>query len=186
LAQEDRRTLNVLIGSSYDKEAVESWRAIKAIGAAVKAIVDAEYDFVRETIRRLLWSIREESGCIGWSAPEMLGEIVSADPKRFADITPIIASFHEEENFRAGVLYALSRIAEVTPEQVQPQRDLVIASLSDRNPLVQAYALIAIKKARIEGAETHVQQLVPSTTEVKVFSDDDFVVTSIGTIAADV
>jgi hypothetical protein len=57
------------------------------------------------------WSLSDESGGIGWSAPELIGEIVCADPRRFADIVPLIADVYaiEEDVFRPGVLYAFSR-----------------------------------------------------------------------------
>ncbi|NTW65555.1 MAG: hypothetical protein HGB21_04440, partial [Nitrospirae bacterium] len=89
--------------------------------------------------RKLLWSLTDESGGIGWSAPEMLGEIVSADPARFQDIIPLIASAYEveEDVFRAGVLYALARIAETAPELAAPYQKIVIMSIADRDPLVK-------------------------------------------------
>jgi len=76
-------------------------------------MVRRDPEFLRETCRKLLWSFTDESGGIGWSAPEMLGEIVSSDPKRFQDVIPLIAAAYEvdEDVFRAGVLYALSRVA---------------------------------------------------------------------------
>ena len=99
--------------------------------------------FLRETCRKLIWSLSDESGSIGWSAPEILGEIVSADPKRFKDFIPLIASVYdiEEDVFRAGVLYALCRIAESAPELTAPYQKIIVASLSDKDPLVKVRGL---------------------------------------------
>jgi hypothetical protein len=128
---------------AYDKETLAGWRAIKAIGRAARELVKTDVEFLRETIRRLLWSLSDESGGIGWAAPEALGEIVSADPERFADIIPLIAEVYdlEERVFRPGVVYALVRIAEVAPELVAGYQKIIISSLVDKEPLVKLYAL---------------------------------------------
>ena len=67
-------------------------------------MITTDLDFLRETCRKLVWSLSDESGGIGWSAPEILGEIVSADPKRFKDFIPLMASVYEieEDVFRGG------------------------------------------------------------------------------------
>jgi len=139
LAASDRKVLSRLVRLAYDKETLVGWRAIQAVGLVARMLIKSDYEFLRETCRKLLWSLTDESGGIGWSAPEMLGEIVSADPVRFRDIIPLIASAYEveEDVFRAGVLYALARIAETAPELAAPYQKIVIMSLADRDPLVK-------------------------------------------------
>ncbi len=139
LAASDRTVLSRLVRLAYDKETLVGWRAIKAMGLVARVLVRSDYEFLRETCRKLLWSLTDESGGIGWSAPEMLGEIVSADPARFKDFIPLIASAYdvEEDVFRAGVLYALARVAETAPKLAAPYQKIVIMSLADRDPLVK-------------------------------------------------
>lgn len=143
LATENKKNLSQLIRHAYDKETLVAWRAIKAIGLAAKELVKTDYDFLREACRKLLWSLSDESGGIGWAAPEILGEIVSADPERFSDIIPLIAEVYgvEEQVFRPGVVYAISRIAETAPEKVVQYQQIIIDSLRDNNPLLQIYAI---------------------------------------------
>jgi hypothetical protein len=148
LVKENRRALTILVRISYDKETLAAWRAIKAVGLAAKELVTTDYEFLRETVRKLLWSLSDESGGIGWSAPELLGEIVSADPKRFNDIIPLIAQVYEveEEVFRPGVVYALARIAGTAPEQVAVYQKIAIMSLADKNPLMKIYGLELVER----------------------------------------
>src|SRR5512147_1025466 len=80
LAEKDRKVLSQLVRLAYDKETLVGWRAIRAVGLAARALVKTDREFLRDTCRKLLWSLSDESGGIGWSAPEMLGEIVSSDP----------------------------------------------------------------------------------------------------------
>jgi hypothetical protein len=143
LAQKDRKTLSLLIRMAYDKETLVGWRAIKAVGRIAKVLVKTEREFLRIAIRKLLWSLSDESGGIGWASPELLGEIVSADPEGFADIIPLIAEVYdiEEKTFRPGVMYAFVRIAEVSPELVADYQKIIIRSLMDTNPLLKIYTL---------------------------------------------
>jgi hypothetical protein len=142
-AKEDRKVMSQLVRLAYDKETLVGWRAIKATGLAARELVKTDYPFLRELIRKLLWSLSDESGGIGWSSPEILGEIVSADPARFQDVIPLIAEVYEIEEtvFRPGVLYALCRIAEANYKYVLPEKDLVGRALFDSIPLVRFYGI---------------------------------------------
>ena len=148
LARHNRRVLSALIRLAYDKETLVGWRAIKAIGAAAKELVNDDEEFLRVTMRKLLWSLSDESGGIGWSAPEILGEIVSADPNRFREFIPLIAEVFdvEERVFRPGIVYALGRIAETTPERVAGFQKIVLMSLTDSESLLKVYALILVDR----------------------------------------
>jgi hypothetical protein len=143
IAKKDRKIVSLLVRYAYDKETLVGWRAIEAIGLAARGMITSDLDFLRETCRKLIWSLSDESGGIGWSAPEILGEIVSADPKRFKDFIPLMASVYEieEDVFRGGVLYALGRIAESAPELAAPYQKIIISSLTDKDPIVKVRGL---------------------------------------------
>jgi hypothetical protein len=143
IAKKDRKIVSLLVRHAYDKETLVGWRAIEAIGLAARGIIASDRDFLRETCRKLIWSLSDESGGIGWSAPEILGEIASADPKRFKDFIPLIASVYEieEDVFRGGVLFALGKIAESAPELAAPYQKIIILSLTDKDPIVKVRGL---------------------------------------------
>jgi hypothetical protein len=142
-AEIDRKVLSTLIRFSYDKETLVGWRAIKAAGLVARTVVKTDHEFLRDTCRKLLWSLTDESGGIGWSAPEILGEIVSADPVRFDDIIPLIAQVYEveEDFFRSGVLYALGLIAKSAPGRIVGFQKVLIFSLADKDPLTRVRGL---------------------------------------------
>lgn len=157
MAVRDKRVVPQLVRISYDKETLAGWRAILAVGFAAERVAATEPEFLRETCRKLLWSLTDESGGIGWSAPEILGEIVSADPKRFMDLIPLIASVYEieEDIFRPGVLYALGRIAEKNPELVASYQRVIILSLADKDPLVRIRGLELVNMLRAWVKSSH-------------------------------
>lgn len=190
LAKENRKVLSLLVRMAYDKDTLVGWRAIKAIGLASKTLVKTDYDFLRETIRKLLWSLSDESGGIGWAAPEILGEIVSADPERFSDIIPLIAEVYdiEEKVFRPGILYALGKIAEVSPELVIPFRGLIKRALSEEGePLSRVFALDLLKtlksrlgKEDMDNLADIMQNLMTDHSESWVYKNDRFTCIEIG------
>jgi len=195
LALQSRKVLSVLVRLAYDKTSLTGWRAIKAIGHVASLYVRNNYDFLRDTIRKLLWSLSDESGGIGWSAPEILGEIVSADPKKLADIVPLIAEVYsiEEKVFRPGVLYALKRIGETCPESIEPFQEIVLSGLSEQDPLARVYALELLTMLRnkldsavLDKARRQVASLGQDRTEVWTYKDDGFVGLEVGEVASGV
>jgi len=71
LAKDKPRVVSLLVRISYDKETLAGWRAIKAVGLISRELVRTDYEYLRNTIRKLRWSLSDESGGIGWSAPEL-------------------------------------------------------------------------------------------------------------------
>lgn len=194
-AQADRKVMSALVRFAYDKETLVGARAIKAMGLIARELVRTDPEFLRETCRKLLWSLSDESGAIGWSAPEMLGEIVAADPKRFADIIPLLASVYggDEDVFRPGVLYALGRVANQAPERVLPHADILLKGLSDPNPLARIFALDALKPL-VGSLGEHLlaetcrllQALFTDTAEAWVYTSSDFSPVEVGLYAREI
>ena len=143
---DDRKAMSHLVRLSYAKDTLVGWRAILAVGRAAQDLVLTDPGFLRETCRKLLWSLSDESGGIGWSAPELLGEIVRADPKLFHDLIPLIASVFdvEEKVFRPGVVYALWKISERSPELVCEHQKIIISSLVDQDAQVRIFGLLLV------------------------------------------
>jgi hypothetical protein len=192
LAKNKRRVVSLLVRISYDKETLAGWRAIKAVGLIAQELVRTDYEYLRNTIRKLRWSLSDESGGIGWSAPELIGEIVCADPRRFADIVPLIADVYtiEEDVFRPGVLYAFSRIAESAPDLVAPFSDIINDALNDKNALVRFYALEAIRKLKsvpdLPITADVIKKLIHDNSEVWVYQGDAFINAVVGEMAKNI
>lgn len=140
LAVENQAVISRLISMSYDREDTLTWRAIEALKHISLRLTAEDPTLMRETIRRLLWSMSDESGGIGWTACEMIGSIVSAKPKEYAEIIPILWSFKEEEMFRAGSLWAMAQIGTVDRGSISFICGEVSNYFNDPNPSVRAYS----------------------------------------------
>jgi len=196
-----RKVLSMLVRLSYEKETLVGWRAILAVGMAARELVKTEPEFLRDACRKLLWSLNDESGGIGWSAPELLGEIVSADTKRFADLIPLIAEAYDIEGgmFRAGVVYALTRIGAHAPEKAASFRRIIDDALAARDPLVRIRGLelagsvsLAADRSSLWPKEYYaslkgrIKEMTQDKGEAWIYGEDGFSSVQVGDRASDI
>lgn len=148
MAIKNRKAISLLVRIAYDKDTLIGWRAIKAVGLIAEGLAPNDPEFLRELIRKLLWSLNDESGGIGWAAPELIGEVIASSPQSFKElIPPLTQAFDAEEaTFRPGVVYALGRIAETAPEIAAQYQRIIISSLVERSALTRIYGLMLIER----------------------------------------
>ncbi len=177
---EPGRIVRALLSLSYDKTDEIAWRAMEAIGRLVHIVSRERPDFGREVLRRLLWSIRDEAGGIGWSSPEIIGEIVKNDPSKYSDIPRILWSFMDEEFLRKGIIWAMGRIGEVAPELVEFTLPFLrLIAKNDRSDEIKFYARWAICKIAGESAtetssEGELRAIIYDRGELREFSLSEF------------
>jgi hypothetical protein len=119
-------------------------------------------DGVRELLRRLSWSLNEESGATGWGAPEAIGEISARIPemeKLYGSVFPGYLS-HEEvflDNavLDTGALWAIGRLgpgssADVPALDLDLPRFLASESASVRGAAV--FAVDRLGRSTLQGA----------------------------------
>ena len=152
LSSSHHKIVNSLISLSYDKKKLLSWRAIEAVGIISKDISETDPDTVRNIAGRLLWMLRDESGGIGWSAPEMLAEIIRNNPVLCADIAPIIVSFHTEVMLTAATLRATGRIGPINNETVGYAIPIILPYLKSADSTVRGNAVYALGELGAVGA----------------------------------
>jgi len=184
LAEKNTRGIfRLLIGITYDKSDILCWRAIDVTGIIAGFVAKKNPEIIRNLAQRLLWMMRDESGNNPSSAPEMLGEIVRNRPDEFADIAPVIASFHDEVMLRAGVLRAILRIGEVRPDLIDVSGEFILPFLQDEDPVVRAYALLIAGTYALKVTLPVIADLKNDHETVMLYSDGDFVTRRVGEIA---
>ena len=139
-AAENRKgILSQLTALSYEEDVEISERAIKATGLAARLITKRDPEYIRNYLLRLFWLISDESGGIGWRAPELIGEILYRCPQ-FSQFFPMLISLldMDEEDaprFRAGTLWAIGRVAQVAKDAMLPALSQVQALISESQPI---------------------------------------------------
>ena len=129
LARDKKRVLSILTALTYDKDSIISDHAIKVAGLAAEVIAEHDPEYIRNHLLRLFWLVNNESGGIGWRAPDLIGEILHHCPQ-FSQFFPLLISLLELEKedaprFRAGTLRAIGRVAQVAREAMLPALPLV-------------------------------------------------------------
>ncbi len=146
---EPNKLMRILLSISYDKTDILAWRAIETIGILTSKISSRDPEFGRNLVRKLLWSIRDEAGGIGWSSPEILGEIVRNDIERYPEIPGILWSFMDEDFLRKGIIWATGRIGEVSPGAMNFAIPYLKELLEDQDPEIRFYSAWALCKMGI-------------------------------------
>lgn len=143
-AREHLGALRTLFSLTYDAEELVRWRAIELLGPAAAAVGVPDPEPVRRFLRGLLWLMNDESGGLGWYAPEVLGEVLRAVPALVGEYAQLLPAFLDEEPFERGTHLALARLARLAPGVVAANADRLTRSLADPDPAVRAHALEAL------------------------------------------
>lgn len=108
-------------------DALLRFRAAEAFGLVTAALAQEKMEAARVVMRGLLWRMNEESGGIGWGAPEAMACCMAAHEGLAREYHAILLSYiHEHEGIchgifvdnpllRHGVLWGIARLAEARP-----------------------------------------------------------------------
>jgi hypothetical protein len=135
------RTLNTF---TFDRDDLIRWRAIEALGKVAGEKAKDDPHGVRDWIRRLLWSMNDESGATGWHAPEVIGEILANVPALIPEYGGLLAHYFREEPFERGSCWAAARAATVDPSPFEKIREELAASLKSPDPVMRTWAFVAL------------------------------------------
>ena len=98
LAQmEPKAVVNALFFGICRSEELVRWHAISAMGTVVARLADRDLEEGRIVMRRLLWSLNDESGGIGWGAPESMAEIMSCHEGLAHEYVHMLISYMRED-----------------------------------------------------------------------------------------
>ena len=111
---------------------VESMRyhSIIALGRVVTAMAEDDREAARVVMRRFLWSLNDESGGIGWGAPEAMSEIMCHSSLLRNEYLHMLISYMREDGddiwqdgnylelpmLQRGLLWGVGRLCATFPE----------------------------------------------------------------------
>ena len=112
-----KKVINTLFKFFYDDTSILKERAIEVMGILVNEVAKKEIEYARVIMRRLMWSLNDESGGIGWGAPLAMAEIMINNKKLFDEYHKILfsygtkgANFIDFEGLRKEVLIATEKL----------------------------------------------------------------------------
>lgn len=120
-----RKAINPIISIFYDSDPELRQKAINAFGQVVADLANKDMEAARVVMRRLMWTLNDESGGIGWGAPEAMAEAMACHPCLAEEYVRILLSYiREDGNFleyeplRRGALWGIGRLAQIYPEML--------------------------------------------------------------------
>ncbi len=142
------KIINSLLGSLLETDESVRWRAVRAIGITVSALARKDFEQAREIMRRLIWSLNDESGGIGWGAPEAMGEIMAENEKLAREYHRILISYIDEDGnplendlLERGVLWGIERVAQKWPGLLHDWIDPILLQLQSPDPVKRVLSL---------------------------------------------
>lgn len=118
--------LNCLFSALCHPAELVRWRSVSSFGLIVPRLAERNIEDARIVMRRFLWSLNDESGGIGWGAPESLAEIMCHCTLLRSEYLHMLLSYmrrdgeeiFQDGNFlelpmlQRGLLWGVGRLAE--------------------------------------------------------------------------
>lgn len=137
-----RKVINPLISFFCNKDVTIKQRAIITIGEVVNFLASQDMESARIVMRRLMWSLNDESGGIGWGAPEAMAEIMSLNEQLAKEYASILISYANPEGnylehieLQKEVLKGLARLGEVRPFLIKDAIPFLKNNLSENEDI---------------------------------------------------
>ncbi len=121
----EKDLVNPLFSALSRPEEMIRWHAVSIFGQVVPRLADQNMEAARIVMRRFLWSLNDESGGIGWGAPEAMAEIMLHHDQLAEEYLHMLLSYlhpdgpleHQDGNFlelpalQCGLLWGIGRLA---------------------------------------------------------------------------
>jgi hypothetical protein len=142
-----RQVISPLLSFLYSTDEEVKWRAVTAVGIVVAEMADQDMEAARTIMRRLIWSLNDESGGIGWGAAEAMGEIMARHERLAEEFHRILISYIRDDGNRlehdlleCGVLWGMGRLAQVRSNLIEDSVRYILPYLQSQNPTQRGLA----------------------------------------------
>ena len=154
------KVISPLLSFFYNNDQLIRWRAVSAMGIVIAKLSEQNFEATRNLMRRLMWNLNDESGCVGWGSPEAMGEIMVLNERLASEYHKILISYIipnrnyiENEALQQGVLWGIWRLAHARPEYVKNSIDYLLPFIESPNPVLRGLALwICVFYNKTEGS----------------------------------
>ncbi|MEW6266613.1 MAG: DVU0298 family protein [Thermodesulfobacteriota bacterium] len=167
LLKKDRKVVPALNRLLFDQEEIIAWRAVEALGWVARA----DQWLLEKIIGRLIYTLNEDSGSVGWMAPQALAEICVQAPDLVEDFFPQVINSMKMPVFRPGVVWAIGRVARDLPHLVAETGPALMECLSDPNPQVRGLAGRALGRLGRAPSLVELERLTQDQARLIVFEE---------------
>ncbi|CAG37225.1 DVU0298 family protein [Desulfotalea psychrophila] len=194
----EQQLLNPLFSFICSVDEVLRWRAVSAFGIIVPRIAEKNIESARMIMRRFLWSLNDESGGIGWGAPESMAEIMCFHEGLRGEYLHMLLSYLREDGdepfqdgnqlelpqLQQGALWGVGRLAEKYPDLLR-EEDIIadlLPYLDSGDLQVVGLALRIFYFLKEPLSVRFREKCLESTEIIRVYEDGEFSDISLGSI----
>ena len=126
------KVVNVLLSLLVTTDVELKNSVVKSFGEVVAKLAENDMESARIVMRRLMQSLNDESGGIGWNSPEAMGEIMARCDALADEYHKILISYARGgsnelifEGLHKSVILGLKRLSQVRPELIKEVEHLL-------------------------------------------------------------
>jgi len=185
-----RQVVNPLFSLLYHPDPLVKWRSVVAMGTVLEKLAESNIEGARVIMRRLMWSLNDESGGIGWGAPEVMGEAMARSGALANEYAAILGSyadpagnFIEHVPLQRGVLWGWCRLSQVRPEALSQWGLHLKKYLFSNDCAVRGHAAMASGLLNVHEARDGLTRLLNDDAVFETFQNQEFTQCRVGDTA---
>ncbi|MDD2218505.1 MAG: HEAT repeat domain-containing protein [Desulfoplanes sp.] len=179
----EEKVLGPLFSALCNSDPLIKWHAVTAFGRVVPSLAQRTMERARVLMRRFIWNLNDESGGIGWGAPEAMGEIMANDPQIAKEFHPILIhyifdrkgkpdNFLEHMPLRRGAYWGIGRLLQNCPEYAPKALPLLIKQLGqEKDPEIIGLVILALRYTKDLNAQSALTPFKNDTRVIQIYRD---------------
>jgi HEAT repeat protein len=194
LADLGQQAVGPLFSALCSSSPLVRWHAVTGLGLTVGAMAARTPEKARVVMRRFIWSLNDESGGIGWGAPEAMAEIMTQSPLVAAEYhNHLLAYIHEDHcrpdcylehaPLRRGAVWGVGRLAQVRPDLARGAEPDLLCALADCDAPIRGLAAWACGLLHLSSARPGLASLTADQTPLELYRDRRLLDVTVATLA---
>jgi HEAT repeat protein len=187
-----RQAISPLIASLSHADGNVKWHAVSALGVVMAVLAKEDMEAARNIMRRLMWSLNDESGNIGWGVPEAMAEILANHDGLAEEYAHILVAYMREDGsylellaLQRGLMWGIGRLAEARRDLLEKWEApaYLLPYLDSEDPEVRGLAARALGILQVEGAKGKLAVLKNDSSGVLLYDKGKIETRTVGELA---
>jgi hypothetical protein len=191
--------VNALFSAICREDPHVRWFAVSCMGEAVARLAEMEMEEARIVMRRFLWSLNDESGGIGWGAPESMAEVMCRHAGLAEEYVHMLISYMREDGsevcqdgnyiehplLQRGLLWGVARLSGCRPRLLidRGAGADIPPYLHAEDAATRGLAALAVGNLYLTATEAVLRGLVADMAPLTLYREGFFQPTTVGALA---